>query len=98
MDQISFCVFLTNWLEIILLVLEQLLRSQYVYAVYLADLLACLTKGQSSINICAKITPRRCNFNVRIPEGAQSLLFEGTKCFWMGLQLYLTGMLNISFA
>ena len=37
MVQISFCVFLM--IRIFLLVLEQLLRSPYVYTVYLVDLL-----------------------------------------------------------
>ena len=82
MVQISFCVFLTIWLEIVLPVLEQLLRSPYVYTVYLADLLACLTKDQqSSSDICAKITPRRYNFKAWIPEGTQSCLFNGTNFF-----------------
>ena len=59
MVQISFCVFLTNWLEIFLLVLVQSLRSPYVYTVYLVDLLACLTKyQQSSTEICAKLAPQ----------------------------------------
>ena len=82
MVQISFCVFLTIWLEIVLPVLEQLLRSPYVYTVYLADLLACLTKDQQSFSdICAKITPRRYNFKAWIPEGTQSCLFNGTNFF-----------------
>ena len=60
-----FCVFLTNWLEIFLLVLEQSLRGPYVYTPYLVDLLASLTKDQqSSIDICAEIT----NFKVWIPK------------------------------
>ena len=58
MVQISFCVFLTIWLEIVLPVLEQLLRSPYVYTVYLADLLACLTKDQqSSSDILQRLPP-----------------------------------------
>ena len=68
MAQISVCVFLTNWLEIFLLVLGWLLRIPYIYTVYLVDLLACLTKDQHfSIDICAKIT----NFKVWIPEGSK---------------------------
>ena len=95
MAQIYFCIFLTNWLEIFLLVLEQSLRSPYVYTVYLVDLLAYLTKDQqSSIDICAKIT----NFKACIPEGTQSCLFEGTIFFSIGLWIYFTGRLNISFA
>ena len=59
LSQISFCVFLTNWLQNFLLVKEQLLRSRYVYSMYLVDLLACLTKDQqSSTEIYAKITPK----------------------------------------
>ena len=82
MVQVSFCVFLTIWLEIFLLVLEQLLRSPCVYRVYLVDLLGCLTKDQqSSIDICAKTTPRRYNFKAWIPEGTQSSLFNGTNLF-----------------
>ena len=50
------CVFLTIWLEIFPLVLKQLLRSPYVYTVYLVDLLGCLTKDQqSSIDIVQKL-------------------------------------------
>ena len=50
------CVFLTTWLEIFPLVLKQLLRSPYVYTVYLVDLLGCLTKDQqSSIDIVQKL-------------------------------------------
>ena len=63
MVEISFCVFLM--IRIFLLVLEQLLRSPYVYTVYLVDLLVCLTKDQlSSIDICVKSTPRRYNFKL----------------------------------
>ena len=58
MAQISFCLSLTIWLEIVLPVLEQLLRSPYVYTVYLADLLACLTKDQqSSSDILQRLPP-----------------------------------------
>ena len=91
MVQIYFSVFLTNWLDIFLLVLEQSLRSSYIYSVYLVDLLACLTKDQqascltkgqqSSIDICAKTTPRRYKFKAWIPEGSQSCLFDGTGFF-----------------
>ena len=80
MVQMSFCVFLTKWLKIFLLALEQSLRSPYVYTVYLVDLLGCLTKDHlSSIDICAKIIPRRYNFKAWIPKGTQSCLFDGTK-------------------
>ena len=82
MVQISFCAFLTNRLEIFLVVLEQSLRIPYVYTVYLVDLLACLTKyQQSSIEICAKVTPTRYNFKAWIPEGTQSCLFDETIFF-----------------
>ena len=82
MVQVSFCVLLTIWLEIFLLVLEQSLRSPYVYTVYLVDLLACLTKDQqSSIDICAKTTSRRYDFKAWIPEGTQSSLFNGLNLF-----------------
>ena len=82
MVQISFCAFLTNWLEIFLLVLEQSLRIPYVYTVYLVDLLACLTKyQQSSTEICAKVTPTRYNFKAWIPEETQSCLFDETIFF-----------------
>ena len=82
MVQISFCLFLTIWLEIARLVLEQSLRSPYVYTVYLVELLACWTKDQqSSIDICANITPRRYNFKSWIPEGTQSCLLNGTNFF-----------------
>ena len=82
MVQFSFCLFLTIWLEIFRLALEQSFRSPYVYTVYLVELLACLTKDQqSSIDICAKITPRRYNFKSWIPEGTQSCLFNGTNFF-----------------
>ena len=82
MVQISFCVFLMKWLGIFLLVLEQLLRSPYVYAVYLVDLLASLTKDQQFwIDICEKIPPKRYNFKASIPEETQSCLFNGTNFF-----------------
>ena len=56
---ISFCIFLTKWLEIFVLALEQSLWRSYVYLVCLVDLLACLTKDQQSLfDICAKITPK----------------------------------------
>ena len=96
MVQVSCCVLLTIWLEIFLLVLEQSLRSPYVYTVYLVDLLACLTKDQqSSIDICAKTTPRRYDFKAWIPEGTQSSLFNGLNLFSIFLWLYFTGRLNL---
>ena len=96
MVQVSFCVLLTIWLEIFLLVLEQSLRSPYVYTVYLVDLLACLTKDQqSSIDICAKTTSRRYDFKAWFPEGTQSSLFNGTNLFSIFLCIYFTGRLNL---
>ena len=65
-----------------LLVLEQLLRSAYVYTVYLVDLLAFLTKDQQFwFDICEKIAPKRYNFKAWIPEETQSCLFNGTYFF-----------------
>ena len=82
MVQIYFPVFLANWWDIFLLVLEQSPRSSYVYSVYLVNLLACLTKHQqSSIEICAKITPTRYKFKAWIPERSYSCLFDGTGFF-----------------
>ena len=45
---------------------------------------ACLTKYQpSSIDTCAKITPRRYNCKFWVPEGTQSCLFNGAIFFPM---------------
>ena len=99
MVEISFCVFLANRLEIFLLVLDQSLRSPYVYTVYLVDLLACLTKyQQSSAEICVKTTLRRHNFKAWTPEGTQSCLFDETTIFFHWFITMLHRKRNISFA
>ena len=75
------CIF-NDMIRNFLLVLEQLLRSAYVYTVYLVDLLAFLTKDQQFwFDICEKIAPKRYNFKAWIPEETQSCLFNGTYFF-----------------
>ena len=79
---VSFCVFLTKWLEIFLLVLEQSLwRSYATYPVYLVDLLACLTKDQQfSFDVCGKLPPSY-DFKAWTLESFQYRMLDETKFF-----------------